>query len=207
MSKKMDSFYFNNFVESAEVSCEAAKLLKEVMCNFSVDTLPEKRVMLHEIEHKGDDKRHELTSVLVRAFITPIEREDILKLSQFIDDVTDSIEDILIRIYINNVTQIREDSIEFADIVINCCEAMKEMLKEFPNFKKSKKLREAIIEINRLEELGDDMYVKCMRNLHTTSTDPLEIIAWREIYEFYEKCCDTCENVADIIESIIIGNS
>ena len=207
MSKKMDRFYFDNFVESAHVSCEASKMLKNVLSNFDVATLAESRVALHEIEHKGDSKRHEMTAVIVRAFITPIEREDILKLSQYIDDVTDSIEDILIRIYINNVTQIRPDSLEFMDIVIKCCEAMEEMLKEFHNFKKSKKLNELIIEINRLEEVGDDLYVACMRNLHTTSTDPLEIIPWREIYEFFEKCCDTCENVADIIESIVIANS
>ncbi|MEA4894201.1 MAG: DUF47 family protein [Oscillospiraceae bacterium] len=206
MSKK-DSIYYNNFIESAEVSCEAANMLKDILCNFSVETLPESKIRLHEIEHKGDEKRHEMTNVLVRAFITPLEREDILKLSQLIDDVTDCIEDILIRIYINNVTSIRRDSIEFADLLIHCCDAMKEMLEEFPNFKKSKKLNELIIEINRLEELGDDMYVECMRNLHTTSTDPFETIAWREIYEFFEKCCDTCENVADIIESIAIGNT
>ena len=206
MSKSND-FYYRNFVESAEVSCKAANMLKDILCNFSVETLPENKVKLHEIEHQGDNKRHEMTNVLVRAFITPLEREDILKLSQLIDDVTDCIEDILIRIYINNVTSIRKDSIEFADIVIQCCDAMKEMLEEFPHFKKSKKLNELIIEINRLEELGDDMYVECMRNLHTTSTDPFETIAWREIYEFFEKCCDTCENVADIIESIAIGNT
>ena len=206
MSKK-DAFYYRNFIESAEVSCEAAAALREILCNFSVETLPEKRVELHEIEHKGDNKRHEMTRVLVRAFITPIEREDILKLSQLIDDVTDCIEDILIRIYINNVTSIRPDSIEFADIVIRLCQSMKDMIDEFPNFKKSKKLGELIIEINRLEELGDDLYVGCMRNLHTSSTDPFEIIAWREIYEFFEKCCDTCENVANIIESIAIGNT
>ncbi len=206
MSKK-DNFYYDNFVESAEVSCEAAAMLRDILCNFKVETLPENRIKLHEIEHKGDDKRHEMTNVLVRAFITPLEREDILNLSQLIDDVTDCIEDILIRIYINNVKSIRPDSIEFADILIQCCGAMKEMLKEFPNFKRSKKLNELIIEINRLEELGDDMYVECMRRLHTTSTDPFETIAWREIYEFFEKCCDTCENVADIIESIAIGNT
>lgn len=206
MSKK-DNFYYDNFVESAAVSCEAAVMLKDILSTFSVDTLPENKIKLHEIEHKGDSKRHEMTNVLVRAFITPLEREDILKLSQLIDDVTDCIEDILIRIYINNVTSIRPDSIEFANIVIRCCEAMKEMLVEFPNFKKSKKLNELIIEINNLEELGDDMYVDCMRKLHTTSTDPFETIAWREIYEFFEKCCDTCENVADIIESIAIGNT
>ncbi|MGI5985550.1 MAG: DUF47 family protein [Clostridiales bacterium] len=206
MSKKMDSFYFNNFVESAAISCEAAEMLKSVLVNFDTKSLNDNKIKIHEIEHKGDDKRHEMTQALVRAFITPIERDDILKLSQYIDDVTDSIEDILIRIYINNVTQIREDSIEFADLLIQCCNTMKEMLEEFPNFKKSKKLGELIIEINRLEEIGDDMYVKCMRDLHTSTTDPLEIIAWREIYEFFEICCDTCENVADIVEGITIGN-
>lgn len=206
MAKK-DSFYYQNFVDSAEVSCEAARALKDILRNFRVDTLQQKRAELHEIEHKGDSKRHEMTGVLVRAFITPIEREDILRLSQYIDDVTDCIEDILIHIYINNVQSIRPDSLDFADLLIQITEATKKMLQEFPNFKKPKKLTELIIEINRLEELGDDLYVDCMRRLHTTSYDPLEIIAWREIYEFFEKCCDTCENVADIIESIAIGNT
>lgn len=206
MAKK-DSFYFENFVASAEVSCEAAHALKDILVNFSPDTLLEKRALLHEIEHKGDDKRHEMTRALGRAFITPLEREDMLKLSQCLDDVTDSIEDILIHIYINNITAIRPDSLEFIGVVIACCEAMKQMLEEFSNFKKPKKLNEYIIEINHLEELGDDLYVRCMRNLHTTSKDPVEIIAWREIYDFFEKCCDSCENVADIIESIVIGNT
>ena len=207
MMSKKDSFFFENFVESAEVSCEAARALKEILLNFDADTLEQKMKELHEIEHKGDSKRHEVTKAIVRAFITPIEREDILKLSQNIDDVTDVVEEILIRIYMNNVTDIRPDALEFVDIVIACCDAMKEMLEEFPNFKKSKKLHEMIIKINRLEEDGDDLYVKCMRRLHTTETDPLVILAWREVYEFFEKCCDTCENVADIIESIAIGNT
>lgn len=206
MAKKSDRFYFDNFIESATISCEAANMLRDVLENFSVDTLEEKREALHDIEHRGDDKRHELTNALVSAFITPIERDDILDLSQNIDDVTDAIEDILIRIYISNVQTIRPDSIEFADVVIQCCEAMQKLLEEFPNFKKSKTLEILIVEINRLEELGDDLYVRCMRNLHTTDTDPLDVIAWREIYDFFEKCCDTCENVADIVESITIGN-
>lgn len=207
MMSKKDSFFFENFVESAEVSCEAARALKEILVNFDAGALEQKMAELHEIEHKGDRKRHETTKAIVRAFITPIEREDILKLSQNIDDVTDVVEEILIRIYMNNVTEIRPDALEFVDIVIACCDAMKEMLEEFHNFKKSKKLHDLIININRLEEDGDDLYVKCMRRLHTTETDPLVILAWREVYEFFEKCCDTCENVADIIESIAIGNT
>lgn len=206
MTKKSDMFYYNNFVESAEISCEAAKTLKEVLEHFDVNTLSEKRIQLHDIEHRGDDKRHEMTNALVSAFITPIERDDILKLSQYIDDVTDAVEDILIRIYISNVQTIRPDSIEFADLVIKCCEAMKDLLAELPNFKKSKTMEGLIVEVNRLEELGDDFYVRCMRTLHTTEENPLNIIAWREIYDFFENCCDACENAADIIESIAIGN-
>ncbi len=206
MQNKTDSFYFKNFIESTEIACEAAEMLKTVLNDFNVDTLDETRGKLHEIEHKGDSKRHEMTSALVRAFITPIEREDLLSLSQSIDDVTDCIEDVFIHIFINNVQEIRGDSIAFADLIIDCCRAMKEMLEEFPHFKKSKKLSELIVEINRLEEVGDDMYMNSMRRLHTTSTDPLTVIAWREIYGYFEKCCDMCENVADIVESITIGN-
>lgn len=208
MSKrKTDSFYFNNFIETADIACQAAEMLKSVLINFDAGKLPEMRRQLHTIEHKGDEKRHELVSALISAFITPIERDDLMKLSHNIDDVIDSIEDILIRIYMTNITSIRPDSIGFIDLVIRCCSLMKEMLEEFPNFRKSKKLKDLIIEINHLEETGDEMHIECMRRLHIQSTDIREIIAWREIYDIFEKCCDSCENVADIVEGIVIGNT
>jgi uncharacterized protein len=207
MAKKTDLFYFDNLIESASLSCEAAEMLKEALLHFDVKKLDEQRTLLHDIEHKGDDNRHAIMRKLVGAFITPIERDDLTKLSQNIDDVTDAIEDILIRIDITNTALIRPDSVEFADLVIHCCAVMKQMMQEFTNFKKSKKLKELIIEINRLEEVGDEKYVRCMKNLHTESTNPIEIIAWREIYDLFEKCCDSCESVADIVEGIAIGNS
>lgn len=207
MSKKTDDFYYDNFVESASIACEAAQMMKDVIVDFNDSTLAEKKTQLHEIEHKGDLKKHEMTSALMRAFITPIERDDILSLSQNIDDVTDSIEDIIIHMYINGITRIRQDSIEFADIIIHLCFAMKEMLNEFRNFKKSKTMESLIIEINRLEEVGDDKYMETMRRLHVEEKDPLVVIAWREIYEYFEKCCDACEDVADIVEGIAIGNT
>ncbi|MGI5979457.1 MAG: DUF47 domain-containing protein [Oscillospiraceae bacterium] len=206
MAKKSDRFYYDNFIESAAISCEAAKLLRETLGSFDADTLAEKRAALHEIERRGDDKRHEMVNALVSAFITPIERNDILDLSQNIDDVTDAIEDILIRIYMSNVRTIRPDALEFADLVIECCAGMQKLLEEFPNFKKSKTLEGLIVEINRLEETGDELYINCMRNLHTTDNDLLDVIAWREIYDFFENCCDACEHVADIVEGITIGN-
>ena len=206
MSKKTDDFYFDNFLESAQIACEAAEMMRNVIAEFDSNELVAKRLEMHEIEHKGDMKKHEMTAVLVKAFITPIERDDILRLCNNIDNVTDSIEDIIIHMYINNVKQIRPDSLAFADIIVRCCEAMRDMLSEFRHFKKSKSMRNLIIEINRLEEEGDSLYMETMHRLHAEENDPMIVIAWREIYEYFEKCCDACEDVADIVEGITIGN-
>lgn len=206
MSSKADSFYFNNFVEASSIACEAADMLKDVLSSFNPESLSERLKELHEVEHKGDRKRHEITAVLVRAFITPLEREDILKLSQSLDDVIDSIEDIVIHLYINNVQTLRQDSLQFADVVISCCRSMKKVMEEFHNFKRSKSLQQLTVDLNHLEELGDELYIKSIRTLHSTCTDPMEVMAWHEIYGYFEKCCDACETVADIVESITIGN-
>ena len=152
-------------------------------------------------------KKHEMMAVLVKAFITPIEREDIILLSQSIDEVTDKIEDVLIRIYINNVQQIRPEALAFIKVIIRCCEALKEVMEEFADFRKSKTLHGLIIEINALEEEGDRLFIESMRRLHAEVTDPIEIIAWREIYVYLEKCCDACEHVADVVESVIMKNT
>ena len=207
MAKKSDNYYFENFIQCVECGCQAAMMLEENLANFEVSRLSENLDELHKIEHDADKRKHEMMGVLVKAFITPIEREDIILLSQSIDEVTDQIEDVLIRIYINNVHTIRPEALQFTKVIIRCCKVLKEIMEEFANFKKSKTLHGLIIEINALEEEGDRLFIDSMRRLHTEVTDPLEIIAWREIYNFLEKCCDACEHVADAVESVIMKNT
>lgn len=207
MSKKSDSYYFQNFIECVECGCQAAKMLEDNLNHFDTGLLQDKLDELHRIEHDADKKKHEMMAVLVKAFITPIEREDIILLSQSIDEVTDKIEDVLIRIYINNVQQIRPEALVFIKVIIRCCEALKEVMEEFADFRKSKTLHGLIIEINALEEEGDRLFIESMRRLHAEVTDPIEIIAWREIYVYLEKCCDACEHVADVVESVIMKNT
>ena len=124
-----------------------------------------------------------------------------------IDEVVDCLEDVLIRVYINNVSSIRPDAVAFARSLTRCCEATRQALVEFPSFRKSKKLKDLIIEINTLEEACDQQFIQAMRALHTDGSDPLEIIAWREIYIYLEKCADACEHVADTVESVVMKNS
>lgn len=207
MGSKQNSFYFENFIACAECSYKAAELLDSVMRNFDPSQMEKMIADMHEIEHAGDEKKHELTRVLAKAFITPIEREDIMVLGENIDEVTDKIEDVLLRMYCNNIRSIRPDALDFIGVVIKCCDELKNMLREFPKFKNSKKLHEHIVNINTLEEDADQMFISGMRNLHTTCDDPITIIVWREIYIYLEKCVDACEHVADTVESVIMKNS
>lgn len=207
MSKKQDAFYFDNFMECAQAACRAAELLKNVMLDFKPEEIDEKLSQLHEIEHRADDLKHQLTDRVSKAFITPIEREDIVMLSQNIDEVTDKIEDVLIRVYINNVTVILPEAEKLLETVNACCQEMGVLMREFRNFRHLGKLKEIIIKINSMEEEADQLYIENMRKLHTQSTDPLHIIAWREIYDYLEKCADACEHVANVVESIMMKNT
>lgn len=205
--KKNEDFFFQNFMECAGFSLEAAKILRDSLAEFHPDSMAALLDTLHTVEHAADIKKHEMKAVLVKAFITPIEREDIMLLSQNIDDVTDCIEDVLIRIYSNNVKTIRPDALPFADLLIRCCETLLEALRDFSDFKKSRTLNERLIAINTLEEEADKLFISSLRTLHTECSDPLEIIAWREIYGYLEKCADACEHVADVMEEILMKNS
>ena len=166
MSKKQDEFYFQSFIECAEAACAAARLLKETLTNFDQATISAKMEEMHKVEHAADEKKHAVIDKLAKAFIVPIEREDIVLLSDNIDEVTDRLEDVLIRLYMNYVVTIRQEAIPLMEVVIKCCEEMKELLKDFADFRRSKTLKKHIIRINELEEEADRIFMSIMRELH-----------------------------------------
>lgn len=207
MAKKNGEKYFDIFVELVQYSCDAAALLYEIMHNFQAKDLEQTMAEMHQIEQAGDAGRHRMMESLAREFITPIEREDIMAMADAIDNITDTIEDVLMRIYMFNFTTLREDATKMAGIIVRCCEALKEALQEFGNFRKSKSLRDLVIEINRLEEEGDALFVKATRNLYVDREDPVEILAWAQTLDYLEKSCDACERVSEVIESVMMKNS
>jgi predicted phosphate transport protein (TIGR00153 family) len=207
MARKKDNSYFDTFVELVEYSCRAAYLLNDIMNNFDTERLPEKMVEMHAIEHSGDEARHKMIRRLVREFITPIEREDIMAMANSIDTVTDTIEDVLMRMYMYNIKNVTEHALKMTDVIVKCCDSLKIALAEFHNFRKTKNLHGLVVEINRLEEVGDALYTEAMRSLYVNCTDNKELAAWDTTYHYLEKCCDACEDVANAIESVIMKNS
>lgn len=207
MAAKNASRYYTSFVEGVEFSCRAAAMLHESLQQYNAAQVRDRMMQIHKIEHAADLAKHEMMSCLVKEFITPIEREDIIMLSQNIDDVTDAVEDVLMRAYMFNLKTVKPEALSFCGLIVSCCKAMKTMMEEFHNFRKSATIHSLIIEINHIEEEADRLYTEAVRTLYVTSADPVEIIVWTEMFNCLEKCCDECEDVANVVESIIMKNS
>ncbi len=207
MAKKENNFYYESFAKGIAFANEAAALLQECFVNYDAANVQAHLDDMHKIEHTADGVKHEMMEKLVKEFLPPIEREDIVELAHTIDDVTDSIEDVLRGMYMYNITELRPEVKEFTSLIVRCCAALTDVTKEMHNFRKSTLLQEKIIEINALEEEGDRLYTKAMHGLYTESKDAVAILAWTTMYDLLEKCCDNCEDVADTVEQVIMKNS
>lgn len=204
---KSDKFYFENFTAAADHCCKASNYLLECLSNYDYANIKTMLEKMHALEHQADSVKHEMTSVLAKAFVTPLEREDLAQISANIDEVADFIEEVLQRIYVNRIQIIMPEAIEFAGKIVDCCEMMKEMLGELQNFKKPKKLHEMIIALSHKEEDCDKLYLEATLKAADFSDNVLTVIFWREIFDKLEKCADACEHVGDSIETIVMKNT
>ena len=204
---KGDKFYFENFAASAALSREAASYLVECLANYDPAQLEQMMEKMHEIEHQADGKKHDMDAALAKAFVTPVDREDLDMLSHRLDDVTDEIEEVLQMFYINNIQTVEPAAVEFAKNIVRACDVLCAVMGEFENFKRSKKLRELIIALNDVEEDCDKLYLKSVRALSTNGVDALTMIAWRDVYACLEACADACEHAGDCVGSVIMKNT
>ena len=207
MGKRGGFDYFRFFIEMMECARDGAKLLEQTLEDFNPDRLKTVMEQMHAIEHSGDMKKHEMTEHLVAEFLPPIDREDINRLAAILDDLIDSIEDVLVSMYMYGVTSCREDVAGLTNIITTCTKELVALLKDFHHLRKANDMKKRIIEVNRLEEVGGKLHLEAMRNLYLTEKDAVSIGVWKDIYNFLEKCCDECEHVADAVEEIVMKNT
>lgn len=204
---KGDKFYFENFSACAALAKSAANYLVECLENYDADKIEEMIAKMHTFEHSADTKKHEMNETLAKAFVTPVDREDLDMLSQQLDNVCDTIEEILQKFYIYNIKMIEPAAIDFAKHLIKSCEMLVQIMDEFENFKKSKTMRGLIIACNDIEEECDKLYLATMHNLTRNSTDVLTTMSWYKIFDCLEACADACEHVSECVGSIIMKNT
>ena len=206
MIRKKGYNYYEAFQKMVSYTCEASEMLRSIIDNYKADALSRQIVEMHKIEHTADLEKHDMMENLLKEFMPPKEREDTIQLAEQTDSATDCIEEIVMRLYMYNIATIRDEAYEFVRIINSCANTMKQMMDEFPNFRRSKSMHKYIVEINDMEEEGDRLYTAAMRRLYIESADPVEIMVWTQVFQCLEDCCDACEDVADIVESIIMKN-
>lgn len=204
---KADRMYFENLINAAECACKAADYLVECMTQYQTENIKAMLNAMHELEHAGDTKKHEMEAALAKAFVTPVDREDLALISQNIDEVTDSIEEVLQAFYMYRIKTITPEAVEFAKKLAECCKLMKQMLGEFINFKKPEKLHKLVIDLNHMEEECDVLYIESTMMLEERCENALEVISWREIYNRMENCADACEHIGDSVDMVVMKNS
>ncbi len=208
MSKKKKFDYFEAFEQQTKVAVEEAGLLIEAIEGFTTaEELKGAMERAHQIEHDGDELNHAIFKNVATDFITPIEREDVVDLAQFLDDIVDYIEDVIQRFYMYDVHFMHKDAHEFACLIKKSCEALDTAMEDFRNFKKSKKFKQLIVDVNTYEEEADQLYMKVIRSLHTEDREnPMRVLVWSQIFSCMEKCCDACEHAADTMNTILLKN-
>lgn len=199
--------YFDEFSKNSSYSVDCAEIICNVLQNFDRALLQENINKMHEIEQNADSSKHVMTHYLLKDFLPPIEREDIVSLSDDIDEVIDLIEEILVNLDIFNVSDINDNIIECSNLLLTCCKSVNNLIVEFRNFKKPESILSKIVELNQLESQGDILYRKCMKDLYKTCKDPIDITIWTKIIIGFENCFDACEHVANDVETIIMKNS
>lgn len=207
MASKQDKFFFNNLIQAAESACKTADYLLSCLENYQPENSRAMVDEMHRYEHEGDQTLHRMTAALAKAFVTPVDREDLDLLSRNIDDVTDCVEDVLQTVYVNRVTRIPGEILEYARLICRACGVMRDMMVEFEHFKKPAKLHDLVIKLGDLEEEGDRLYLQYKYNIMKDCTDVLEIICWREILDKMENCLDACEHVGASVDTVVIKNT
>ncbi len=204
---KGDKFYFENFVECADLAKKAAAFFVSCLENYDPEKIVTMLVDMHGYEHSADIKKHEMNATLAKAFVTPVEREDLDMLSQQMDNVLDLLEEAMQDLYIYNIRTIEPAAIEYARNLEKGCGLLYEIMSEFENFKKSKKIHDLIIACNDVEEECDKLYLTTMHNLTEKSDNVLTTLCWYKIFDCLEECADACEHVSECVGSIIMKNT
>jgi len=199
-----DTIFFDLFERQAETVMEAAHQLVILTEDFT--NVKEKRLEIEKLEHKGDQITHDIYEQLNRTFITPLDPEEISRLASTLDEVLDYIDDSTEKMFYYNIASTDSHMIELAKLIHMSATEIEHAVKSIRSFKDPQYIEERCIEVNRLENLADDVLAHAVTDLFKT-TDAITIIKLKDIYENLEIATDNCEDVANTLSDIAVRHS
>jgi predicted phosphate transport protein (TIGR00153 family) len=195
--------YFTLFAQMTSYINDAARTLVEMLAHQDGD-YQEYVQRIKSIEHACDDLTHNVSTRLNQSFITPFDREDIYMMSKALDDVVDLIDGAARAVVMYDIHTATEPAKQLAGVIQRMALQLNEVVSIL---QKPKGVTERLVELHRLENEGDDIYHRAVAALFHERGDPLEVLKWKDVYEKLEAAIDRCENVANIIEGVIIKHS
>ncbi|HJW69888.1 MAG TPA: DUF47 family protein [Candidatus Binatia bacterium] len=200
-----DEDFFGLFERHAALTVEGAREMQRlVQGGQNVRT---RAARIKEIEHETDVITHACVERLHKTFITPFDRDDIHRLITRMDDVMDYIDSAAIAVMLYELTDMTPPVRELADVLVRSTESVAVAVSGLKNVKQSKPILDACIEVNRLENEGDEILRGALADLFRGAKDPLLVLKWKEVYEALENATDRCEDVANVIEGVVLEHA
>ncbi|MCX9081368.1 MAG: DUF47 family protein [Candidatus Methanoperedens sp.] len=199
-----DKHFFSMLENESNNVLEGSKAFLEMLNNY--ENIKEKQQKIKDIEHQGDDFVHEIFEELNKTFITPIDHEDISALASAFDDVLDYIDGTATRLVLYEIKKPEENMIKLGEVVLKQTAELNLAICGLRNIKNPKEIEKRCIEVNRLENVADDIYKSSVAQLFKQK-DAVEIMKLKEIYERLEFATDKCEDAANVISDIVVKNS
>ncbi len=207
MKKKEKYNYFSEFIRLCEYIEKSSILLNELLIEYDIEKLNNIIEAIHKLEHSSDQIVHRMREYLIQDFLPPIEREDIAVIINRLDDIEDGIDEIVIDFKILNIKDIKTDVLEITDILVKSSRAVKEVFEKLSDLKHPELIKQKVIVVNKLEEQGDRIYEKIASHLYQEEKNPIELVKWIGIYKCFEETIDSCEQISDCIQDVIMKNS
>ena len=203
--KRTDNVFYRSFEQQAATLVEASKHIAGIFTDMSqAGELAEK---VRELEHRGDKITHETIARLHQTWITPFDNADIRRLTTALDDVLDLSEAVSERVVLFEIQTTQDDAQQLSKVLVRSCDAVARAIRLLPTLKRSREILNLCVEINRHENEADHLYRHALAMLYRTSDVPgqsLYVLKWRDIYDNLEAATDRCEDVANILEGVVL---
>ncbi len=198
--------FYTLLEQQAENTLKGARLLQKCFEEFDAEGgvyLAAKEI--HDVEHAGDDLVHKTLDLLNRTFITPLDREDIYALTGRLDDVLDFVDQVAKRLVTFQIQKPTPHAIELSRIITRAAEEVVKGVRMLRNLKDGEVLLKQCVRINQLEEDADQVARDALTMLFKDhSNDPMEVIKWKDLYEHLEVATDKAEDVANVLETVLV---
>jgi predicted phosphate transport protein (TIGR00153 family) len=200
-----DASFFSLFEAQGKKTVEGCKAFQQMILDPTA--LEGKAQRVKAIEHECDEITHAVVEALHKTFITPIDRNEIYRLITKMDDIMDLVEAAAERLALYELRTMTKEAADLAACLVDSAEHVLGAVSGIRNLHKPNGILEHCVEINRLENAADSMLRGALARLFREEKDPIAVIKWKEIYETLEAATDSCEDVANVIEGVVLENS